>query len=86
MFLILFGKYGMGAKTHYDNIKRGYAPTNFNSMGPPGGFMRKPRPGPGYMPRYPGQGPRGMMGRPPNPMMMSGPRGPMMPPGPRGAM
>jgi len=83
----------MAAKSNFHNIQRGYGSSNFNPIGPPSGFMPKQRPGPGYMmnraqrpgfmPRYPGQAPRGMMGRPPNPMMMSGPRGPMMPLGPR---
>lgn len=90
--MVIFAKYGIGGRSRFDNLQRGYAPSNMNPLGGPGGviprpmgnpgagnMMNRPPPPPGFMPRNPVQGPRGMIGRPPNPMMMGGPRGPMMP-------
>ncbi|CAF0883096.1 unnamed protein product [Adineta steineri] len=87
VYLVLFVKYGVGAKSDYDKVQRGYQQSSFSSLGPnsmpPRMPMYRPRPPPnmmsetprpGFMPRYPGQAPRGMMG----------PRGPMMRPGMRG--
>ncbi|UJR37278.1 hypothetical protein I4U23_029987 [Adineta vaga] len=89
VFLVLFAKFGVGGKARFDNIHRGYAPSNFRPSGPP--YNRMPM-GPnarlgapsGFNPRYGAQPPRGM-GRPTGPMMV-GPRGPMMAPGARGPL
>ena len=89
VYMTLFAKFGIGGKSRFDNIQRGYAPANFNPSGAPN-FRMPPngRPGPrnmmnrgppGYNPRFAGQPPRGMMSRPTGPAAF-GPRGPSMPP------